>query len=124
MKGSIEIPVNREIRSYKETIFYGFTMKQVIFGILGLAAGAVVFLWLPKDLNLSIRTLLGLAAGFPMIALGFLTFNNMTAAELIRVLYNFYLKNPRKYPSVPTNRYANVFNKVENQETPNKKGKK
>lgn len=123
MKGSIEIPVNREIRSYKETIFYGFTMKQVIFGILGLAAGAVVFLWLPKDLNLSIRTLLGLAAGFPMIALGFLTFNNMTAAELIRVLYNFYLKNPRKYPSVPTNRYANVFNKVENQETPNKKGK-
>lgn len=123
MKGSIEIPVNREIRSYKETIFYGFTMKQVIFGILGLAAGAVVFLWLPKDLNLSIRTLLGLAAGFPMIALGFLTFNNMTAAELIRVLYNFYLKNPRKYPSVPTNRYANVFNKVENQETSNKKGK-
>lgn len=123
MKGSIEIPVNREIRSYKETIFYGFTMKQVIFGILGLAAGAIVFLWLPKDLNLSIRTLLGLAAGFPMIALGFLTFNNMTAAELIRVLYNFYLKNPRKYPSVPTNRYANVFNKVENQETPNKKGK-
>lgn len=123
MKGSIEIPVNREIRSYKETIFYGFTMKQVIFGILGLAAGAIVFLWLPKDLNLSIRTLLGLVAGFPMIALGFLTFNNMTAAELIRVLYNFYLKNPRKYPSVPTNRYANVFNKVENQETPNKKGK-
>ena len=123
MKGSIEIPVNREIRNYKETIFYGFTMKQVIFGILGLAAGAIVFLWLPKDLNLSIRTLLGLAAGFPMIALGFLTFNNMTAAELIRVLYTFYLKNPRKYPSVPTNRYANVFNKVENQETPNKKGK-
>lgn len=123
MKGSIEIPVNREIRSYKETIFYGFTMKQVIFGILGLAAGTVVFLWLPKDLNLSIRTLLGLAAGFPMIALGFLTFNNMTAAELIRVLYNFYLKNPRKYPSVPTNRYANIFNKVENQETSNKKGK-
>lgn len=123
MKGSIEIPVNREIRSYKETIFYGFTMKQVIFGILGLAAGAVVFLWLPKDLNLSVRTLLGLVAGAPMIVLGFLTFNNMTAAELIRVLYNFYLKNPRKYPSVPTNRYANVFNKVENQETPNKKGK-
>ena len=123
MKGSIEIPVNREIRSYKETIFYGFTMKQVIFGILGLAAGAVVFLWLPKDLNLSVRTLLGLVAGAPMIVLGFLTFNNMTAAELMRVLYNFYLKNPRKYPSVPTNRYANVFNKVENQETPNKKGK-
>lgn len=109
MKGSIEIPVNREIRNYKEVIFYGFTMKQVIFGILGLGLGAFVFLALPKDMSMSLRVPIGLVAGCPLLALGFLTFNNMTMAELLRVLYIYYIKTPKRLPSRPINYFADVF---------------
>ncbi len=121
MKGSIEIPVNREIRNYHEAIFYGFTMKQVIFGILGLGIGVAVYTGLPATFSASVKTLIGLIAGAPFLCLGFLTFNNMTAAELLRVLFNYYIKSPRKYPSVPINRYAEVFIKSDAQ-TKEKKG--
>lgn len=124
MKGSIEVPVNREIRNYKEKIFYGFTLKQVICGILGLTAGAVLYIYvLPQDWNSTIKTILCLIVSMPLFCIGFLKFNNMTATQLAKAIWIYYVKTPHRLPSRPSNRYAEIFGIRKSNVKPVKKSK-
>ena len=75
----MEVKINREIRNYTESMFFGLSMRQFFFALAGcIAAVAVYFLLHPYfgAETLSWMCVLGAA---PFIACGFITYNGMTA---------------------------------------------
>jgi len=43
---AMEIKINREIRDYKENIFFGLSLRQLIFSLLACGVAAGIFLGL------------------------------------------------------------------------------
>ena len=79
----MEVKINREIRNYTESMFFGLSMRQFIFSVL--ACGVAVGLYFILRPYFGIETLswaciLGAA---PFAALGFLTYHGMTAEQFI-----------------------------------------
>ena len=79
----MEVKINREIRNYTESMFFGLSMRQFIFSVLacGVAVG-LYFILRPYfgGETLSWMCILGAA---PFAMLGFITYHGMTAEQFI-----------------------------------------
>ena len=49
----MEVKINREIRDYTETIFFGLTLRQFIFSILACAVAVILYFLLKFIIALS-----------------------------------------------------------------------
>ena len=72
----MEVKINREIRNYTESMFFGLSMRQFVFSLL-----AVVLLkpYVGTE-TVSWMCVLGAA---PFAAMGFITYHGMTAEKFI-----------------------------------------
>ena len=79
----MEVKINREIRNYTESIFFGLSMRQFFFSVIACGI-AVLFYFLLKG-NFGIETLswICILAAAPFAALGFITYNSMPAEKFI-----------------------------------------
>lgn len=79
----MEVKINREIRNYTESMFFGLSMRQFIFSVLacGVAVG-LYFIIRPYfgTETLSWMCILGAA---PFALLGFVTYHGMTAEQFL-----------------------------------------
>lgn len=79
----MEVKINKEIRNYTESMFFGLSLRQFIFSVLacGVAVG-LYFLLRPKfgTETLSWVCILG---AFPFAAMGFVKYNGMSAEQFV-----------------------------------------
>ena len=80
----MEVKINREIRNYTESMFFGLSMRQFIFSVLacGVAVGPFILSCAPTFgvETLSWMCILGAA---PLCHAGFITYHGMTAEQFI-----------------------------------------
>ena len=89
-KDIMEVKINREIRNYTESMFFGLSLRQFIFSVL--ACGVVVGLYFLLKPHLGTETvswvcILGAA---PFAAIGFVKYNGMTVEKF---LWTFLSRN-------------------------------
>lgn len=79
----MEVKINKEIRNYTESIFFGLTLRQCIFSAL--ACGVAVGLYVVLKPYFGIETLswLCILAATPFAVLGFVQYNGMKAEAFI-----------------------------------------
>ena len=79
----MEIKINKEIRDFNESIFFGLSMRQFIFS--SLAVGIAIFLYFILRNFLGIETLswLCILGAAPFALFGFIKYNGMYAEEFI-----------------------------------------
>lgn len=79
----MEVKINREIRNYTESIFFGLSLWQLIFSVLevGVAIGLYFFLkpYVGTE-TVSWMCILGVA---PFAAMGFVGYHGMTAEQFL-----------------------------------------
>ena len=77
----MEVKINREIRNYTESMFFGLSLRQFIFSVLacGVAVG-LYFLLRPYAGTETVSWVCILGAA-PFAALGFVKYNGMTAEK-------------------------------------------
>ena len=77
----MEVKINREIRNYTESMFFGLSLRQFIFSVLacGIAVG-LYFLLRPYVGTETVSWVCILGAA-PFAALGFVKYNGMTAEK-------------------------------------------
>ena len=77
----MEVKINREIRNYTESMFFGLSMRQFIFSIL--ACGVAVGLYFILRPYFGVETLswMCILGAAPFAMLGFITYHGMTAAN-------------------------------------------
>ena len=101
----MEVKINKEIRNYTESMFFGLSMRQFIFSVLacGVAVG-LYFLLRPKfgTDTLSWMCILGAS---PFAMMGFVKYNGMTAEQFAWAWIKSEFLMPKKILFLPDNLY-------------------
>ena len=79
----MEVRINREIRDYTESMFFGLSLRQFFFSVLACGVAVGIYLGLSPVLGTETTSWLCIVAAFPFAVLGFLKYNGMTAEKFI-----------------------------------------
>ena len=92
----MEIKINREIRNYTESMFFGLSMRQFIFSVL--ACGVAVGLYFILRPYFGVETLswMCILGAAPFALLGFVTYHGMTAEQFIWAWLRSEVLEPRE----------------------------
>ena len=78
----MEVKINREIRDYQETIFFGLGLRQLIFSILAIGVAVGVYFGLRDVLGTETVSWLCVLGAIPFGAMGFIRYNGMSAEQI------------------------------------------
>ncbi len=115
----MEIKINREIRSYTESIFFGLSLRQFIFSLLGIGTAVALYFLLRATLGTEMVSWVCVLGTVPFAALGFITYHGMTAEQFAWAWVKSEVLTPRKIIFLPENLYYTAM-----QEKPSKQKKK
>lgn len=116
----MEVKINREIRNYTESIFFGLSLRQFVFSIL--ACGVAVLLYFLLKNNFGIETLswVCILGASPFAAIGFITYNGMPAEKFIYAYIKSEFLIPKKLTFKPVNFYYELLkDKLEREDLKN-----
>ena len=101
----MEVKINKEIRNYTESMFFGLSLRQFIFSVLacGVAMG-LYFLLRPRFVTETLSWVCILGA-FPFAAMGFIKYNGMTAEQFVWAWLKSEFLMPKKLMFLPDNLY-------------------
>lgn len=105
----MEIRINREIREYTESMFFGLSLRQFIFSVLACAVAVLIYLGLGPILGTETRSWLCIVAAFPFAVMGFLKYNGMTAERFIAAWIRSTFLIPRVLTFGNTNYYYRLL---------------
>ena len=105
----MEVKINKEIRNYTETIFFGLSLRQFIFSFLSCAIAVVIYFSFKDKMNLEMLSWLCIISAVPFAAMGFIKYNGMFMEEFIIVWLKSELLVPKKLKFVSNNIYYNAL---------------
>ena len=117
----MEVKINREIREYTESMFFGLTMRQFIFSVLALAASVLSYFLLRPLAGLEAVSWICMLAAVPFAVLGFVKYNGMPAEKFIMAWIRSEILMPKKLYFGNSNLYMELLKQAENEKKKNKK---
>lgn len=110
----MEVKINKEIRQYKENIFFGLTLRQFICSALAcVVAIGIYFIFKPILNNTGTVSWLCIAGAVPFALLGFAKYNGMTAEKFIVAWIKSEILTPKKLVFKPDNLYLDMYKQCE-----------
>ena len=105
----MEVKINKEIRDYTESVYFGLSLRQFIFSIL--ACGMAVILYFVFRPYFGIETLswLCILGAAPFAAIGFIKYNGMNAEEFFLAYIRSEFLTPKELVFNPTNYYYEIL---------------
>ena len=92
----MDIKINKEFRDYSETIYFGLNMRQLVFSAAAVGVAVGSYFLLRKHLNIETLSWLCILCAAPFAALGFITYNGMTAEQFLWAWIKTEILMPRK----------------------------
>lgn len=102
----MEIKINKEIRDYQESMFFGLSLRQCVFSLLAVGAALGIYFGLHDvvgDMDIGWLCILGAA---PFAACGFVRYHGLTAEQLVVVWFLSEFLMPERLTDIPENIYA------------------
>lgn len=79
----MEIKINREIREYKENMFFGLSLRQLVFSVLACGVAVGIYFGLRNVLGTETVSWLCILGAAPFAAMGFVKYHGMTAEKFV-----------------------------------------
>jgi hypothetical protein len=79
----LEIKINKEIRSYHETIFFGLTFRQFICSFIAVGAALLIYFGLKSHVNDEVLSWLCIVCAAPIAAAGFFQYNGLYLGQFL-----------------------------------------
>lgn len=108
-KQIMEIKINKEIRDYKETIFFGLSMRQFIFSLIACGVAVLLYFLLKPYFGLETLSWICILGAIPFGVLGFVKYNGMNAEEFIWAWMKSEILTPRVLFLKPENIYEELL---------------
>ena len=105
----MEIKINKEIRNYKESMFFGLSLRQFIFSVLACVVAVILFFVLRPYLGIETLSWVCILAAAPFAVLGFITYNGMTAEQFVVAWVKSEILMPKKLVFKANNIYYEMF---------------
>jgi hypothetical protein len=78
----LEIKINKEIRDYTESIFFGLSLRQFACALCAILAAVGCYFGLRRYLGTEVTSWICLLGAAPFAALGFVKYNGMCFEQL------------------------------------------
>ena len=105
----MEVKINREIRNYTESMFFGLSLRQLVFSVLAIGVAVLVYFVLKPHVGLETVSWMCILAAAPFAALGFVSYHGMTAEQFIWVWLRSELLEPKQIKFEPVNLYYELL---------------
>ena len=109
MKSNFEIKINKEIRDYTESIFFGLSLRQSIFSIIACGIACGIFFLLNDKLGTEITSWLCMLGVAPFAAFGFIRFQGMYTEDIVKMAISSFLLSTRNLINTPFNLYYEIL---------------
>ena len=101
----MEIKINKEIRGYTESMFFGLNLRQFMFSVLAVGVAVTIYFGLRNHLGTETVSWLCILGAAPFAALGFVKYNGMPAEKFIAAFIRSEFLMPQKLVFRSTNLY-------------------
>lgn len=105
----MEVKINKDIREFSESIFFGLSMRQFIFSIIACVVAVVLYFLLKPFLEIETLSWVCILGAAPFAALGFIKYNGMTAEEFVIAFIKSEILMPRELKFSSNNIYAEEY---------------
>ena len=101
----MEVKINKEIRNYTESMFFGLSMRQFIFSVLAIVVAVVLYFVLKPIVGIETVSWVCILGAAPFAAIGFVTYHGMTAEQFLWAWIKSEILMPKRLTFSPTNLY-------------------
>lgn len=116
----MEVKINREIRDYTESMFFGLSMRQLFFSIAAIGIAVLLYFFLKPLVGMETTSWACILGAAPFAAMGFVKYHGMTAEQFVWAWLRDQLIEPRELTVKPSNLYMTVLDDVEKNAKQNK----
>lgn len=124
----MEIRINKEIKDYHESLFFGLSMRQFVCSVAAIGAAVGIYFGLSKVLDKETVSWLCIVCAAPLAAAGFFKYNGLNFEQFVVafVYSEFLCAGVRTYQSENylQEAYKEVIADVSVRKKETKKGKK
>lgn len=92
----MEVKINREIRNYTESMFFGLSMRQFFFSVLACGGAVGLYFLLRPYLGMETVSWVCILGTAPFAALGFFKYHGMTAEQFLWAWFKSEFLIPKK----------------------------
>lgn len=101
----LEVKINREIRNYTESMFFGLSMRQFVFSALAILVAVGLYFLLKPHFGTETVSWMCILGAAPFAALGFITYHGMTAEQFLWAWLRSELLEPKEHRFESSNLY-------------------
>jgi hypothetical protein len=101
----MEVKMNKEIRDYQESMFFGLNFRQCAFSLLAILAAVGIYFGTRGILVEEIRGWLCMLGAAPFAACGFFKYHGMTAEQFVWAFLKSEVLYPKRLSYKPESLY-------------------
>ena len=105
----MEVRINKEVRNYQESLFFGLSLRQLLFALLAVAVVVGVYFGLRPVLGNGEIGWVCVLAAFPFALGGFFQYNGMTLERFLLAYIRSEFLFPRRLVIKTDNIYAKAL---------------
>ena len=105
----MEVRINKEVRNYQESLFFGLSLRQLLFALLAVAVAVGVYFGLRRVLGYGEIGWVCVLAAFPFALGGFFQYNGMTLERFLLAYIRSEFLFPRRLVFKSDNIYAKAL---------------
>ena len=103
--------INKEIRNYSESIFFGLSMRQFVFSLLAVLVAVGLYFLLCPYFGLETLSWMIILAAAPFAVMGFVSYHGMSAEQFLITWIRSELIEPRQLSVQVNNLYYEAMKK-------------
>lgn len=105
----MEVKINKDIREFSESIFFGLSLRQFIFSVLACIVAVILYFVLKPFFGIETLSWVCILGAALFAILGFVKYNGMTAEKFVIAFIKSEFLIPKKLTFKAKNIYAEAF---------------
>ena len=99
----MEVKINHEIRNYTESVFFGLSLRQLIFSVLAVGVAIGLYFFLKPYVGTETVSWMCILGAAPFAAMGFVSYHGMTAEQFLWAWFRSEILEPKEIIFEPVN---------------------
>lgn len=101
----MEVKIPKEIREYKESMFWGLSLRQCVCSLLAVGVAVALYFLLKEPLGTEQASWICVLGAAPFAACGFFKYHGLSAEQFAWVWIKFVILSPKRLPYQSENFY-------------------
>ena len=101
----MEVKINRGIRDYTESMFFGLSLRQLLFSVMACGVAVGLYFMLRPYMDMETVSWICILGAAPFAAFGFIKYHGMTAEQFIWAWIKSEILVPKRLLFRPENIY-------------------